>query len=113
MERGAIWVARLNPNQGREIGKTRPVIVLQPAAITDAGLPTVLVAPLTTQSRRQAQALRVAVAPRERLLKHSFICVDQVRALDRGRFGEGPLTRLTDAETTQLERALRGVLGLI
>jgi len=113
MQRGAIWVARLNPNEGREIGKTRPVVVLQASAITDAGLPTVLVAPLTTQSRREAQALRVPVTPRDRLLRHSFICVDQLRALDRARFGNGPLTRLTNAETAQLEHALRGVLGLL
>jgi mRNA interferase MazF len=29
MRRGEIWVARLNPNQGAEVGKLRPVVILQ------------------------------------------------------------------------------------
>jgi mRNA interferase MazF len=29
MRRGEVWVARLDPNQGREIGKTLPVLVIQ------------------------------------------------------------------------------------
>jgi len=29
IRRGEIWVANLNPNKGGEIGKVRPVVVLQ------------------------------------------------------------------------------------
>ncbi|WP_255534322.1 type II toxin-antitoxin system PemK/MazF family toxin [Thiohalobacter sp. COW1] len=29
MRRAEVWVARLNPNQGAEAGKLRPVIVMQ------------------------------------------------------------------------------------
>ena len=51
---GEVWVARLNPNQGAEVGKVRPVVVIQADLLTDAGIPTVLVVPLTTQMRRGA-----------------------------------------------------------
>jgi mRNA interferase MazF len=27
IRRGEVWVARLNPNQGAEVGKVRPVVV--------------------------------------------------------------------------------------
>ena len=37
---------------------------------------------------------------------------EQPRALDRNRIGEGPLTRLSDAEMAALEQALRAALGL-
>ena len=37
---------------------------------------------------------------------------EQARALDRNRIGEGPLTRLSAAEMTALEQALRAALGL-
>jgi mRNA-degrading endonuclease toxin of MazEF toxin-antitoxin module len=60
--RGEIWVARLNPNQGAEVGKVRPVVVIQADALTDAGLATVLVVPLTTQWRRGAEALKAGPA---------------------------------------------------
>jgi mRNA interferase MazF len=47
-------MARLNPNQGAEVGKVRPVVVIQADLLTDAGIHTVLVVPLTTQMRRGA-----------------------------------------------------------
>ncbi len=110
---GEIWVARLNPNHGREIGKVRPVAVLQANELTDAGLPTVLVAPLTTQRHQNAELLRIEVAPRDRLLKTSYVCAEHLRAIDRHRLGEGPLTRLIPAELQQIQRALRGCLAMV
>jgi len=51
MRRGEIWVANLNPDRGGEIGKARPVLILQEDSVTGTGLRTVLTAPLTTQFR--------------------------------------------------------------
>ena len=48
MRRGEVWVARLNPNQGAEVGKVRPVVVIQADALTEASLATLLVVPLTS-----------------------------------------------------------------
>ena len=109
---GEVWVARLNPNRGREIGKTRPVVVLQTNAVTEAGLPTLLVAPLTSQLHEATEPLRVHLPARDRLLKDSFICVEQLRAIDSSRLGEGPLTRLTPEERQATKRTLRGLLEI-
>jgi hypothetical protein len=38
--------------------------------------------------------------------------VDKMRAIDRGLFGEGPLTVLSREEMTGVERSLRAVLGI-
>jgi hypothetical protein len=43
MRRGEVWVARLNPHQGAELGKVQPVVVIQADALTEAGLATLLV----------------------------------------------------------------------
>lgn len=110
---GEIWVARLNPNHGREIGKVRPVVVLQATELTRAGLPTILVAPLTTQRHQGSELLRIEISPRGRLLKTSFVCVEHLRAIDRNRLGEGPLTRLTPVELKRIQRALRGCLAMV
>jgi mRNA interferase MazF len=112
MRRGEIWVARLNPNQGAEVGKLRPVVILQADPITRAGLATVVVVPLTTQDRCGARALRVPIRARDRLLCDSFAMADQPRSLDRSRLGDGPLTTLRREELAELERALLGVLGI-
>ncbi len=110
--RGQVWVARLNPNQGAEVGKLRPVVVVQADPLTQAGLATLLVVPLTSQWRPGTEALRVPIRARDRLLSDSYAMAEQLRAIDHARLGEGPLTSLTAAEITALDKALRGVLGL-
>ena len=112
MRRGEIWVARLNPSQGAELGKLRPVVIVQADPITQAGLATVIVVPLTTQNRPAARALRVPIRRRDRLLCDSFAMADQPRSLDRSRLGDGPLTTLSPEELAELERALLGALGI-
>ena len=113
IRRGEVWVARLNPNQGAEVGKVRPVVVIQADLLTQAGVPTVVVVPLTTQRRRGTELLRVEIPARDRLLQPCYAMAEQPRALDRARLGEGPLTRLLPEELLRLERALQAVLGLL
>ncbi|WP_231362879.1 type II toxin-antitoxin system PemK/MazF family toxin [Thioalkalivibrio sp. ALJT] len=112
VRRGEVWVARLNPNHGREIGKTRPVLVLQANALIRGGLPTILVAPFSTQFRKGLEPLRVPISARDRLLIDSWVCVEQLRALDASRFGEGPLASLSRTELQAVEGALLDVLGI-
>ncbi len=112
MKRGEIWVGNLNPNRGAEVGKVRLVLVIQEDRLTDAGLPTVVVLPLTTQIRPALQHLRVLIRARDRLQQNCQVMVDQPRTLDRGRLGEGPLTRLTAEELAQVDQALHVLLGL-
>jgi mRNA interferase MazF len=112
MHRGEIWVARLNPNQGAQVAKVRAVVVIQADPVTEAGLATLLVVPLTTRHRRGAEALRVPIRARDRLRRDFYAIADQPRALDRTRIGEGPLTCFSGAEMTALEHALRGVMGM-
>lgn len=113
MQRGEIWVANLNSNKGGETGKVRPVVVLQEDRLITAGLPTVIVAPLTTQLRKGLDPLRITIRARDRLMQDSHVMVEQIRAIDRVRLSEGPLTRLSAEEVAVVERTLRGVLGMI
>ncbi len=113
MRRGEVWVANLNPNKGAEVGKIRPVVIVQEDRVTQTGLPTLLVIPLTTQYRPAFAPMRVRIAPRERLFKECYVMVEQLRVADRGRFGEGPLATLTAEEMAAVERGLRGVMRLL
>lgn len=112
MRRGEVWVANLNPNRGAEIGKTRPVLILQADWFSRSQPHTVIVLPLTGQVREHAEPLRVTLEPRDRLLRHCQIVVEQPRTLDRRRIGDGPLTTLTADELLGVERSLLSVLGL-
>ncbi len=46
MKRFEVWLARLDPSEGSEMHKTRPVVIVSPDEM-NARLHTVLVAPLT------------------------------------------------------------------
>lgn len=56
---------------------------------------------------------RITIEPRDRLLRPCQVVVDQPRALDMERMGDGPLTSLTPEEMAAVEHSLKGVLGLL
>jgi Growth inhibitor len=112
MHRGELWVANLNPNRGAEIGKTRPVLILQADWFSRSQQYTVVVLPLTAQVRKEAEPLRVTLNARDRLLRECQVVVAQPRTLDRRRIGDGPLTTLTADELLAVERSLLSVLGM-
>lgn len=111
--RGEIWIANLNTGRGREIAKIRPVLVIQDDLLTASGTPMVVILPLSTQVYPGFKRWRITIPPRDRLLKPCQVVVDQPRALDLERFGDGPLTTLSIAEMAEVERSLKGILGLL
>ncbi len=113
IRRGQIWVANLNPNRGRELGKIRPVLIVQGDWLSAAQSRTVVILPLTSDVRRDAEPLRVTVPARGGLRTQSQVVVDQPRTLDRRRLGEGPLTELAEDEMARVEESLLAVLGVI
>lgn len=113
MRRGEVWTANLNPNKGAEIGKIRPVLIVQDDRLNQTGLQTLLVLPLTPQFRPAFAPMRVKLRARDRLVKDSYVMVEQVQVADRARFGEGPLTILTAEEMATVEKSLRAVLGML
>ena len=113
MRRGEIWLARLNPKGGSEIGKVRPVLILLAQRYLNAGSPVVMAAPLTTQYWPGMAALRIPVSARGRLLKDSFVVLEQMRALDRSRFGDVRLAELSTDEMQTLDRQLMTMFGIV
>ena len=107
-----MWIANLNPNRGREVGKIRPVLIVQGDWLSDAQERTVVVLPLTSRVRLDAEPLRMTIRARGGLDMDSQVIVDQPRTLDRERLGEGPLTELSDREMSHVERSLLAVLGV-
>ena len=82
MKRFEVWIVRLDPVLGSEIGKTRPGVIVSPDEANEA-LRTVLVAPLT--SVRRAWPTRVPVAASG---VDGDVALDQLRAVDKRRLGQ-------------------------
>lgn len=82
MKRYEIRWARLDPVEGSEMAKTRPVVIVSLDAFNDK-LRTVTVCPLTTQLHPQWRT-RLAIRCAGRSAE---IAVDQIRTLARTRLG--------------------------
>jgi len=110
--RGEVWLANLDPKQGTEPGKMRPVLIVQAQALLDAHHPSTLIVPLTTNLVNNAEPLRLRVAATDRLCRDSDLLIDQLRAIDNRRLVQGPMAKLSSALMTRVHEALADVLDL-
>lgn len=111
MRRGEIWVGNLNPNRGTQVGKIRPVLIMQADFLIAQGEPTIIVLPLTTQVRPAKEPLHITIPARDLLTQACQVMPEQPRTLDRRRLTRGPLTRLDAVEMAAVEKSLLAVLG--
>lgn len=92
MKRYEVDWAELEPVEGFEMGKTRPVVIVSLDALNKK-LRTVTVCPLTTQLHpRWRTRLRVQCGG-----KPAEIALDHIRSLDKSRLGEKIDTLSADA----------------
>ncbi len=110
-KRGDVHLVNFNPSKGTEAGKIRPALIVQCNDLNDAGHPSTLVLPLTTQIHANAQPLRFNLAAREALNLSSDIMIDQARAIDNQRITSEPLTSLSEEEMATIERYMKIILG--
>jgi len=108
---GTIWLANLNPQKGTEPGKTRPVLILQDQALLDAGHPSTIIIPLTTNLIDDAEPLRIRIKAREKLIRDSDLLIDQIRAIDNRRITSGPIANLESELTKRVHQAVLEVIG--
>jgi mRNA interferase MazF len=78
--------------------------------LLDAGHPSTLIIPLTTDLAEDAEPLRIRVSASGRLRHASDLLVDQLCAIDNRRLVQGPLTRLSPALLRKVAGAIRDVL---
>ena len=87
--KGEIWIANLNPiKKSNEVGKARPVLILQNDELNKSKYPTTIVLPLSTSLIDDAEPLRFRVSKRDKLKKDSDILIAQIRSIDNSRLVE-------------------------
>lgn len=109
---GEVWLANLNPGRGTEPGKMRPVLIVQGQALLDAGHPSTLVMPLTTNLVDDAEPLRIRIGAQERLDHDSDLLIDQLRAIDNQCLTAGPLARLSAEAMREVYHAIGEILEI-
>lgn len=95
-----IVLVNLDPTLGSEIQKTRPCVIVSPNEIND-NLRTVVVAPMTSSSRKYPTRVKVKHNSHE-----GWVVIDQIRTIDKIRiikkFGS-----LTEKEIHECKRVIR------
>lgn len=108
LTRGGVYLARLDPSKGAEIGKLRPVVVLTDQVLLDVNPPLVFVCPLSSRSDPAFSALHVALPPRDNIHRPSFALVEHCRGISRSRVQSERLGQATpDEMATLLHRLMR------
>lgn len=111
LKRFDVWIADLNPPNGTEPGKIRPVVIVQTDLLNNYH-PSTLVCPLTTNIVQGAEILRVNLAKNEGgLKKRSAVLVDQLRAIDNKKL-MSRVGKLSKTSRERLEENLRIIMEL-
>lgn len=110
---GEIWLADLSPKVGTELGKLRPVLIIQEQMLLDAEHPSSLIIPLTTNLIDNAAPLRIRIEPVDQLEKSSDLIIDQIRAIDNTRLVKGPLTICNSEFMQKVCLAIFDVIGKV
>lgn len=111
IKRGEIHLASLDPTMGREISKTRPVVIIS-NDINNRFSGTITVLPITSMNLGKIYPFEVNL-PRGsgNLPKDSKVKADQIRTLDKQRIIK-VIGMLDDERMARIESALKIHLGL-
>ena len=112
-QKGEIYLAKLNPKKGNEVGKIRPVLIYQTNILNECEHPTTIILPISTVLIDDTYPLRYKISSRDKLEKTSDILCDQIRALDNQRILEGLLTKLSYRETVNLVKYTQNLTKIL
>lgn len=112
MKRGDIVLANLNPKKGSEVGKVRPVLILQSDLLNTVSHPTTIVLPLSTHLINDAYPLRFRITARGSLQHDSDLVIDQIRAIDNRRITSEAIASLMSHELDEVESFIKLVIGI-
>ena len=112
-KRWRLYIVDLEPRIGTKPGKQRPCLAIQPSELSEAGLESTVILPLTTKTLEgDGFPLRVRIkAGNCGLAKDSDILIDQILAWDNSLFRK-ELGILPEALQDEVKRALLDFLDL-
>lgn len=104
-----IWRADLDPSEGHEQGKTRPVVIVSsPFHLRLTGNALITVLPLTTVDR-PGLLHRVPLTTKDGT---SYVITEQIRTISRKRLVGQPLLRLDPRDVAQVREVLGQMIDL-
>ena len=112
VKRGEIWLSNLNPSKGTQLGKIRPVLILQTDFLNEMHSSTIIL-PITSKVTKGIEYLRVHLKSSKAngLEKDSDVLIDQLVAVDNKRLIQ-KLGKVTHSELDLIAANVSIVLDL-
>ena len=111
IKKGDIYYANLDPIIGSEQNGTRPVVVVQ-NNLGNKYSPTVLIAPLTSKSKKKNYLpTHIEIKSNEKITHDSLILLEQVRVLDKTRLISF-LCSLNEEEINLVNKSLKDTFDI-
>ena len=111
IKRGGIYLAALDPVVGREIAKTRPVVVVSNDKNNEFS-GTITILPITSKNLKKIYPFEMILSKGTgNLPKNSKLKADQIRTLDKSRIVKF-IGTLEKQEVDQIDKAIKIHLGL-
>jgi len=95
-----VFIVNLDPTIGSEIKKTRPCVIISPDEMNKY-LDTVVIAPVTSQSRNYPTRVMIDLEEQE-----NWVVIDQIRTIDKSRLTK-KIGRLSQKETTSIKHDIK------
>ena len=112
IKRGDIFIATLDPAIGKEIAKTRPVVVVS-NDINNQYSGTITILPITSKNLKKIYPFEVFISlGKTNLPKNSKIKADQIRTLDRRRLVKF-IGKLEPEDLEAVDKAIQIHLSLL
>ena len=111
LTRGGVYLARLDPAKGAEVGKLRPVVILTDQLLPDVKPAHVFICPLSGCSSPDYQALHLSLSARDNLKVQSYALVEHCWAISIRRLQSERLAKLEIDELNEIIRRLHRLVG--
>ena len=112
LTRGGIYLARLDPVKGDEIGKIRPIIILNSQMILNNNPPVIFICPLSSQSQPEFSKLHFELNVRDNLQVKSYALIEHCRSISLSRIIQPRLAQITHLELNNILHKLQRLVGL-
>lgn len=112
LTRGGVYLARLDPAKGAEIGKLRPVALLTAQELLAVEPPLLFICPLSSRSDPLFAALHVELPHRDGLCVTSYALVEHCRAISQRRISGDRLAQLRSEELEMILHRLQRLIGM-
>jgi mRNA interferase MazF len=109
--RGGVYIAKLYPVKYNEIGKLRPVVILNSQNILSNNPTNIFICPLSSQSKEDFKHLHFYLQPRDRLEVGSYALVEHCKSISYERIIKSSLCVLSTFELDCILEKLLFLLG--